>query len=62
MTKAPSRREPATDRLGEDAPGSLPGRAGAPGTVGFGPENDAVRRPAVDHLPVRSDDGHHTCS
>ncbi|MFF0107352.1 HD domain-containing protein [Streptomyces hirsutus] len=58
MTMAPPRQEPTADQLGEDVTGFLPDPAGVPGTAGFRPEDDAVWRLAVDHLHVRSNDGH----
>ncbi|MGP3737689.1 HD domain-containing protein (plasmid) [Streptomyces sp. GDS52] len=58
MNTALPRQSPTANQLGTDVTGHLPDRAGVPGTAGFRPEDDAVWRLAVDHLHVRSNDGH----
>lgn len=52
------RQEPSANQLGYDVTGFLPDPASVPGTAGFRPEDDAVWQSAVEHLHVRSNDGH----
>ena len=46
------------NQCGHDVTGYLPDAATVPGTTGFRPEDDAVWQLAVEHLHVRSNDGH----
>lgn len=52
------RQDPTANQLGYDVTGFLPDPASVPGTAGFRPEDDAVWQSAVEHLHVRSNDGH----
>lgn len=52
------RQTPQENQLGVDVTGSLPDPATIPGTAGFRPADAAVWELAVEHLHVRSNDGH----
>ena len=50
--------QPAANHLGTDVTGSLPDPRSVVGTAGFRPEDAEVWALAVEHLHVRSNDGH----
>lgn len=52
------RQQPRANQLGVDVTGFLPDPASVPGTAGFRAADAAVWDLAVEHLRVRSNDGH----
>jgi len=52
------KQRPLENQLGTDVTDRLPDPVSVPGTGGFRPADDAVWRLAVEHLHVRSNDGH----